>query len=255
MTRERLTLPVWALGVLVLALSAPLAAQQEPLRIFIRASAKTHSAGQHDYPRFLAEWTKLLSERGAQVQGAQRFPSAEELAGTDVLIDYAADGGNVSPEERAVLDSYLKRGGGIVVMHDGICGDDPQWLAGIIGGAKKHGERNWFAGHTTLKFVDRSHPIVQGQSDFEFDDEMFYLLRVAPEMHVLATAANQTGEQVPQLWTMEKALPGGKPYRSFVSLQGHNHASFSMPEYQAILLRGIAWAGKRPADLLQGKKK
>jgi type 1 glutamine amidotransferase len=255
MNRGPLKLRAWALGVLIVSLCAPLAAQQGALRVFIRASAKTHSTGQHDYPRFLAEWTHLLTARGAKVGGEERFPTAEDLENIDVLIDYASDGAIVSPQERAVLDSYLQRGGGIVVIHDGICGDDPQWFAGLVGGAKQHGERNWFAGPTTLKFVDRSHPIVQGQSDFEFDDEMFYRLRVAPEMHVLATSSNQTGEQVPQLWTMERTLPGGKPYRAFVSLQGHNYASFGVPEYRALLLRGIAWAGKRPPDLLLGRKK
>jgi hypothetical protein len=74
-----------------------LAAQQSPLRIFIRASAKTHGPGQHDYPRFLEEWKKLLTERGAAVDGAQRFPTAEELAQTDVMIDYASMAARSSP--------------------------------------------------------------------------------------------------------------------------------------------------------------
>jgi hypothetical protein len=34
---------------------------------------------------------------------------------------------------------YLKRGGGVVVIHDGMCSDDPEWFAGIVGGAKQHG--------------------------------------------------------------------------------------------------------------------
>ncbi|MGH9723050.1 MAG: ThuA domain-containing protein [Bryobacteraceae bacterium] len=244
-------LQMLALGAL---LCAPLAAQQSPLRIFIRASVKTHGPGQHDYPRFLADWKKLLADRGAVVNGSERFPTAGELSKTDVLIDYAADGGTVKPEERAILDSYLKRGGGVVVMHDGMCSNDASWFAGIIGGAKQHGERNWRAGALKIHFEDRSHPIVNGAEDFEVQDEMFFRLRTAPEMHVLATSPDPEGAAVPQLWTYEKTIPGGQPYRAFVSLQGHLYAIFELPVYRTLLLRGIAWAGKRPANLLVDTK-
>jgi type 1 glutamine amidotransferase len=33
-------------------------------------------------------------------------------------------------------------------------------------------------------------------------------------------------------------------------MQGHNYANFAMPEIQGMLLRGIAWAAKYPADAL-----
>jgi hypothetical protein len=58
---------------------------------------------------------------------------------------------------------------------------------------------------------------------------------------------------VPQIWTYEKSLapaPTGMPYRAFVWMQGHNYANFALPNIQTMLLRGIAWAGKRPADEL-----
>ena len=52
------------------------AAAAEPLRVFIRAGIKTHGPGQHDHPRFLGEWTKLLTERGAKVEGCPGWSSA-----------------------------------------------------------------------------------------------------------------------------------------------------------------------------------
>jgi hypothetical protein len=30
-----------------------------PLRVYIRAGLKTHAVGQHDYPQFLADWSKI----------------------------------------------------------------------------------------------------------------------------------------------------------------------------------------------------
>src|SRR5207245_765023 len=56
-------------------------------------------------------------------------------------------------------------------------------------------------------------------------------------------------EIVPQIWTYEK-----DNYRAFVSIPGHNYKSFELPHFRALLLRGIAWAGKRDADLLVSKE-
>jgi type 1 glutamine amidotransferase len=265
-----------ALVLCTVIFSSSLVAQQQPLRIFIRSSDKTHGAadnGSHDYPAFRNSWTKLLGERGAIVSGGERFPSADELAKTDVLINYSSDGANHTPEERALLERYVKGGGGVVVIHDGMCGKDPLWYASVIGGAKQHGERN--SSHSVMKFHidDAASPIVKGISDFDFDDELFFLLRaeglapgadgkptmwtyglkVSPDIHVLATTKDPQGNIVPQLWTYEHTAPGGKPYRAFVTLEGHSAASFNVPQYQTILLRGIAWAGKHPVDeLLSG---
>ena len=225
-------------------------ADQKPLRVFIRASAKTHGPGQHDYPRFLDDWKKLLAERGAVADGALRFPTEAELAQTDVLIIYASDGTNIDSEDRSHLETFLRHGGGLVVLHDGICGTNTAWFASIAGGAKQHGEMNWKTGLTKLHFEEHSHPIVQDFADFEMNDEMFFRLQLAPETKILATSARTTDEIVPQLWVMEKSLPAGRPFRAFVSLQGHNYPSFSLPEYRRLLLRGIAWAGNRPVDLL-----
>jgi type 1 glutamine amidotransferase len=240
------------LGILCLTLTGLAAENQPPMRVFIRASAKTHGPGQHDYPRFLEEWKKLLNERGAVADGAQRFPSSDELAKSDVLILYAADGTNMTCEERSRLEAFFKRGGGLVVLHDAMCGTNTTWFANLAGGAKQHGEMNWKTGPMKFHFVDRAHPIVQGAADFEMDDEIFFRLRTAPEMHVLATSERTAEETIPQLWVMEQTLPEGRPYRAFVSLQGHKYSNFEKPEYRRLLLRGIAWAGKRPADSLAG---
>ena len=251
-----------ARGLLLVALTVafcmPLAAQKEPLRVFILAGEKTHGPagnGLHDYPTFLTDWTKLLTARGAVVQGALRFPTADELARTDVLVIFKGDGGTCSPAERAVLEPYLTRGGGLVVLHDGMCSDDAVWFSKMAGAAKQHGEKNFSAGLIKLHFDDRVHPITKGLSDFELDDEAFFLLRKAPEMHVLATAPlPSNGEVTPQVWVYETTMPGGQPFRSFVWMQGHKYASFEVPASQTLILRGIAWAGKRDVNLLQPSK-
>ena len=254
---SKLCLRCLVLAVVSAMLWAPMTAQRDSLRVFIRAGEKTHGpAGndQHDYPVFLNEWTKLLTERGASVQGALRFPTADELAKTDVMIIHKGDGGTCSPAERTTLDAFTKRGGGLVVLHDGMCSDDAAWFSTVAGAAKQHGEPNWSRGVLKMHVVDNAHPITRGLQDFEFDDEAFFMLRKTPQMHALVTTTiPQKGEVVPQAWVYENTQAGGKPYRAFVSMQAHYYKNFSQPTYQELLLRGIAWAGKRDVSLLTAK--
>ena len=59
------------------------------------------------------------------------------------------------------------------------------------------------------------------------------------------------------MWTYEKSLapaPAGSPYRAFVWMQGHNYSNFALPNVQQMLLRAIAWAGKRPIDTLMTER-
>ncbi|HUS36388.1 MAG TPA: PVC-type heme-binding CxxCH protein, partial [Verrucomicrobiae bacterium] len=228
--------------VLLLALSVTWAAGQDfkPLRIFIRANTKTHGPGQHDHPRFLEDWTKLLNERGAKATGKIGFPTGAELEKTDVLVFYSQEGGTIAPEDRANLDKFLKRGGGIVAIHDSVCGTDAQWFKTIIGGAWEHGKAKWLEGEVGMYFVDTEHPITRGISNFDFKDEIYYDLHMMPEARVLATSFHNPFIIAPQMWVYEK-----ENYRSFVCIPGHEYSSFGLPHFRALLLRGIAWAGKR----------
>ena len=57
-------------------------------------------------------------------------------------------------------------------------------------------------------------------------------------------------EVVPQIWTWEHTLSGGQPSRAFVWMQGHTYKNFSEPMIQTMILRGIAWAAKKPINEL-----
>lgn len=241
-----------------------------PVRVFIYAGLKTHAEGQHDYPQFLADWSKLLMNRNAVVDGGLHFPSAKELGSSDVVIIYKGDAGYLSMEDRANLDAYMRRGGGLVSIHDALCGPDPEYFSTIVGGAKKHGETNFtLEADVPYTIVDTAHPIMQGMSNFSIKDEAFYSMTwsKAPEIHVLATAviaatpsaqrAGHAGEVVPQIWTYEKQLvpsPTGQPYRAFVWMQGHFYANFGNPQVQPMLLRAVAWAARRSADTLMTER-
>src|SRR5262245_17493528 len=235
------------------------ASAAQPLRVFIRGGVKTHGPGQHDHPRFLAEWKELLNKRGAQADGAMDFPTAEQLEKTDVLVMFAAEAGTIKPEQREYLDKFLKRGGGMVCIHDAVCGRDPQWFKTIIGGAWEHGHSKWYEGELSFYYMDTEHPITKGVSNFELDDELYYELHMMPEARILAATytpnkpntdrARTAGgpdrkpsvyDIQPQMWTYEKGN-----YRALVSIPSHKSQTFQLPQVREVRLRGIAWAGKR----------
>jgi type 1 glutamine amidotransferase len=231
------------------------------MHIYIWAGLKSHLPGQHDYPQFLADWSKLLTEHGAVVDGALHAPSAADLEHTDVVIIYKGDAAYIGETEKNLLEGYIKRGGGLVSLHDSLCGPDPAYFATLVGGAKKHGEVNYTLGAPIpYTVVDAGDPIMRGMTNFTLYDEAFYNMTWAqnPAIHVLATAVipgtpsagTHKGEVVPQIWTYEHTLPGGDPARAFVWMQGHEYANFDNYQIQQMLLRGIAWAGKKPVDLL-----
>jgi Trehalose utilisation. len=185
-------------------------------------------SGQHDYPQFLADWSKVLTERNAVVDGSLHFPKASELEGVDVMVMYKGDAGGMTPEEKTTLENFLKRGGGLVSFHDTLCGPDPAYYSTILGGAKKHGEVNYtLEANVPYTVVDKANPITEGIDGLSIKDEAFFLMTWAqsPKIHVLATAKiddtpsakGHAGEEVPEIWTYENTLAGGtQPYRAFV---------------------------------------
>ena len=73
------------------------------MHIYLRAGLKTHGPGLHDYPQFLADWSKLLTDHGAVVDGSLHAPSTAELEHMDVLVIYKGDSGYMSDSDKAAL--------------------------------------------------------------------------------------------------------------------------------------------------------
>jgi type 1 glutamine amidotransferase len=231
------------------------------MHIFIWAGLKSHFSGQHDYPAFLADWSKILTDHGAVVDGALHCPSSADLEHTDVVVIYKGDAGFLGDRDKATLEAFVKRGGGLVAIHDTECGPDPAYFSTLLGGAKKHGEVN-FTWEAPIHYtdVDKSNPIMKDMSDITIWDEAFFSMTWAknPGIHVLAnivvpatpSAGAHKGEIAPQMWTYEHALAGGQPARAFVWMQGHTYTNFENYQIQRTLFRGIAWAAKKPVDEL-----
>ncbi len=254
------------LSLLVLT-SLAVSASAAPLRVFIRGGTANRGNEVHAHPRFLAEWKTLLAERGMKVDGNTDWPTAEQIRNTDVVVAYAQEGGDATPEQEALINEFTKRGGGLVVIHTAaVSMKNPGWWRETLGGAWKPGTTKWREGKMDLFFTENQrlgggHPITIGASNFYFDDEIYYDMDIKPEARVLASSytPNVREGRKPaegnkpniydiqaQMWVYENTAAGGSaPYRAFVSIPGHQFATFNRPNYRAILLRGIAWAGKR----------
>ncbi|GAA5135457.1 hypothetical protein GCM10023213_08800 [Prosthecobacter algae] len=246
-----------------------IASAAEPLRVFIRAGKKSHAPGAHDFPQFLKDWVPLLNERGAQADGGLEFPTKEQLDKTDVLILHAQEAGNIKiGEERKNLMEFLKRGGGLVVIHAAAVSRDHDWFKTIIGGSWNFSRTKWLEAPMSLYFTDHENPITKDISNFDLDDEIYYDMDMLPEAKILAAAytpkaadtggkGNKEAQQraaeavakkkavniydiQPQMWTYEK-----ENYRAFTCIPGHWYKNFSHVGIKTAILRGIAWAGKR----------
>ncbi len=231
----------------------------EPLRVFIRAGKKSHGPNAHEHERFLEDWKKELAARGIKTDGALDWPTATQLAATDVLVMYAQDGGNATDEQKTDLAAFTKRGGGIVVIHTAAVSNDPVWWKSVIGGAWVPGTTKFKEGpvdiyYTENQRLDGGHPITRGASNFVIDDEIYYDMDISPDVRVLATAYTPNGKNggqparggktniydiQPQMWTYEK-----DNYRAMVCIPGHLYFTFEKPHFRAILLRSISWAAK-----------
>jgi type 1 glutamine amidotransferase len=242
---------------------APSPQGQNPngMHVYLWAGLKSHGEGLHDYPQFLADWSKVLTQHGAVVDGALHAPRSADLEHTDVVVIYKGDAGYLSDTDKAALDAYVARGGGLISIHDSLCGPDPAYFATLVGAAKKHGEVNYtLEAPIHYAVADKAHPIMKDMPELTIPDEAFFTLTWAKTgtVHVLAnneipgtpSAGTHKGEVVPQIWTYEHTASGGRPARAFVWMQGHTYANFSNEAIQKMLLRAIAWTGNRPIDEL-----
>ena len=229
----------------LILLALALSAHADPLHVFIRGGEKTHGPGAHEHERFLNDWKVLLAERGMVTDGAKAWPTAEQFERAEVVVMYAQDGANATDEEKENVARFTRRGGGLVVIHTAVVGADTEWWKSVVGGAWVHGTTRWREGPMELEYIrggPKVHPVIDGAKDFAMDDEIYYDLDVSKDVTVLAKS--DTGDGSPrkqaQMWTYEK-----DNYRAVVCIPGHLYTTFERPNYRAILLRAIAWAGKR----------
>ena len=240
--------------------------QAEPLRVYVRGGTANRGQEVHAHARFAKEWPALLTERGIKAEGGVELPTDEQLNKTDVVLMYAQEGGTWPPGRWMALESFLKRGGGLVVLHTAAVSQQEDHWKSVVGGCWRAGKTKWKEGPMDFYYVENQklgggHAITKDASNFHLDDEIYYDMDLSPDIHVLATsytpnaregrkpaAGNKTHiyDIQPQMWTYERTIEGAaQPYRAVVNLLGHQYKTFSLPHFRAIVMRSLSWAAKR----------
>src|SRR4029079_7625757 len=161
---------VLAVAVVICLPSVSFAA--DPLRVFIRGGQANRGEKVHAHLRFLAEWKMFLASRGMKVDGATDWPTAQQFLNTDVIVAYAQEGGDATPEQEKLINDFVKRGGGLVVIHTAaVSMKNPSLWKGIIGGAWVPQKTKWREGPMDLYYVENEylgggHPITRAASNF-----------------------------------------------------------------------------------------
>ncbi len=227
------------LAVLTLRTSAA-----EPIRVLVAGSSNA----------LRADFTTLLNQRGAVAKAISEGNDAQTTDADVIVVT-----GPLPAEARGHLESFAKRGGGIVAIHGDIAGE---WWRPVVGGAWIEGTSKRFSSRMMLYVSQDGHPIVDGASAFDITDETLYDLDLEKDVRVLGSAFTPkiTGGRKdgagqrdraniydiqPQMWAFEAT-----DHRAFVALQG-SVTTLQHPSFRAFVLRAVAWTAKREnADAL-----
>jgi len=224
------------------AMETPIVEKSAPLNITLVAGKQDHGPGEHDYPAWQSRWQALLSRAAdTSVGEVEDWPTPELWQRSDVVICYCWNH-NWSQERFAEIDAFLKRGGGLVVLHSAmISDDDPEALAERLGLAAQPVRSNYRHGPLELHITNDKHPLTMNFEATPFVDETYWpLIGDRGRVTVLATAVEE-GQEHPMVWTHE--VGDG---RVFASVLGHYTATMDDPLFRILVLRGIAWAAQQP---------
>jgi putative heme-binding domain-containing protein len=212
-------------------------AVDHPLKIVLVASKQDHGPGQHDYPAWQTNWMKKFSNRpGVELSSAWEWPAAEQWKSADVIVFYFWNH-DWSESRYAELDTFQKRGGGLVLLHAACIADkDPEKLAERIGLAAQPGRTGYLHTPFTLKIANTNHPIALKPVELPMLDEPYWpMIGDTNRVQILATG-NVDGADQPLIWSYER----GKG-KVFVSIPAHYTWTWQDPVFEALTWRAIEW--------------
>jgi type 1 glutamine amidotransferase len=206
--------------------------------------------GGHDFEKEpFSEMFKAMD--GIALETAEQKETSEaydrDLSNYDVLVLYDMPQKITDAQKKNFL-KFLETGKGLVVLHHalGSYQDWPEYKK-IVGGkfytaereedGVKHSPSGW---KHDVKFrvniADKTHPIVQGLSDFDIFDEVYNKYFVSPDVKPLLTVNHPLSDKVIG-WTH---LCGKAPVAYI--LIGHGAVAFKDPDYRKLVSNAIAWA-------------
>jgi type 1 glutamine amidotransferase len=168
--------------------------------------------------------------------------SASAIQKYDVifLTLYNASTPTLSDQAKENLLNFVKNGKGFAFSHlaaasfkewsefKNLCGRN--WIMNKSG----HGPRGKFA----VKIADKNHPVTQGLSDFEADDELYAKLEGDAPIHVLVEANSDWSKRTEPMAFIKEYGKGRVFYEAF----GHDTVALDNPSVKKLIAQGIEWA-------------
>jgi len=165
----------------------------------------------------------------------------------DVLVLYDLIPNMPEEEKHGHLRAFVEAGKGVVVLHHAIIDHQswPWWYEDVVGGRylldpegpmpaskARHEQRMRVT-------VAKKHPVTEGLTDFEIEDETYKGMWISPKVQVLLTTDNPDND-TPLAWL------GTHPKARVVYIQlGHGSLAHRNPNYQRLVHNAINWAAGR----------
>jgi len=233
----------------------------KPVRVLILSGQNNH-----DWKTTTPKIQSILERSGRFVVDITARPDLFTAAGLSpydvVLSDWNTFGREPSasawPEEarRALLD-FVRQGKGHVTVHAG-SSSFPEWadyrrmtLAAWKDGQSGHGPRHSFP----VRIERPDHPITAGLPPFRTADELWNRPGLAEGVEVLASSFSAADQGGTGQWEPTALAGRFGQGRSFTLLLGHDAAAMDSPGFQALLRRGVEWAGTGQAALEEPRGK
>lgn len=158
----------------------------------------------------------------------------------------------ISPKRRQNFISLLNRGVGLVALHHSICSFQKWPEYKKIIGSRYYMEATEEGGlmhqASTYKLdvdlnvhvADTSHPVTQGVSDFQTNDEVYKNCEFEKDNHVLLTTDNPDSD---------KSIGWVRQYgkaRVFTIQSGHSPRTYENPGYSRLVIQAIRWCAAGP---------
>lgn len=222
------------------------------------------SGGRHPYAESTPVLEGFLKGAGHEVtvtEDASVLADSGRMGGYDALVfntrrENLPDFGDwaLSKDQQEGLKEYIRSGKGFVCLHISTCLSNawPEYHditgGGWITGTSFHPPYGQF----TVNVSKPDHPGVRGVADFSTNDELYMGLAIKDGNEVFISGDAEDGTHPWGPDRQPKFMPGGtfplgwtRTYGSgkvFVLLLGHDGQSFQTPEFQRIVLNGVAWA-------------
>jgi len=140
----------------------------------------------------------------------------------------------LTAETQMAFRSFVREGGGLMLLHAGTCYKDLSEMCGVTGGA--------FLSHPNQCAVTvepkAGHPLAAGVNLFTETDEHYFMSFDATEADVFVWSHSEHGKQ-PAGWTRKEGSG-----RVCALTPGHNLEVWLNPEFQKLLSNALRWTAR-----------